>query len=504
MHNNKTIISLFCLLIIAIFPLANSLLPEKKRKILFNKYFGPIFEKKIKNFGSVKASNNFYPFNYDINKIQEIIQENKFPKSYDFIESEKPIVNIKDQVACGCCWSMASTTSLAYRFNKKGVKVDLSPQNGLSCYLRNGCDGNDDLDAWLHLVRNGTVTEQCIEFSSGNQIVEQCRTSCKNPEIKYEKYYAKNVYTTKEKISETNFYNVVMLIMDELVRNGPITASIDADDDFGDWFSYSGQEKCHNEVYSHTVQEGYNLELNHLITIVGYGVIDSKYYWLVQNSWGKYCDNGFVKIEFGQIGIESEISFAEPFIEKNNNINVNLNNFDDECTLNIEIKENLNEWKNPLLVQFKHKKIEKYANYICDVNSYFGLKCSVEKKNIGREQVQGDYKFNEYKALGPYGLENNFILDENLKKTEFHFYGFKPIYTLSDDSLNYFVSREGSKISFNAFVVEGVKELSPIYPNVNKKKSLSQCNSDIFTFNGNEVEIGNCELKKKKLIILKI
>ena len=66
--------------------------------------------------------------------------------------------------------------------------------------------------------------------------------------------------------------------MDELVRNGPIMADIAADEDFMNWFQYSSQEKCHNEVYSHTVQEGYNLELNHAIVIVGYGVIDSKYY----------------------------------------------------------------------------------------------------------------------------------------------------------------------------------------------------------------------------------
>jgi hypothetical protein len=61
------------------------------------------------------------------------------------------------------------------------------------------------------------------------------------------------------------------------------------------------------------------------------------------------------------------------------------------------------------------------------------------------------------------------------------------------------VSREGSKISFYVTGFTNVKELSPIYPNINKREGLSQCNSDIFTFNGNEVEIGNCELNKKEV-----
>lgn len=406
MQKIKTIISLFYLLII--FPLAKFLLPEKQRKILFNKYIKKLHEGNIKNFKS--TSNGGYPFIYDTSKIEIIINEYKFPNSYNFIESENPKVNVKNQGACGSCWSMASTTALAYRFHKKGVEVDLSPQNGLSCYKRT-CNGNRPLDSQLHLVRNGTVTEQCIEYSSGEQFIEQCRTTCKNPNIKYEKYYAKSAFQIMVNyVDETNFYEIVKIIMDELVRNGPVMASIASSyDDFQNWFC---QKECHEKVYRHKVQEGEKLILDHAITIVGYGVINSQYYWLVQNSWGKYCDNGFVKIEFGQIGIEKLISFAEPFIENNNKINVNLNNFDNECSLNIDITEDINKWKNPLLIQFKHKSKEKYFNYIYDIENYpnYGLGCKFEFKYLFEEQVQGDYKFNEYKALGPYGLENHFIL----------------------------------------------------------------------------------------------
>ena len=502
MHKNKTILSIFCLLIIIIFPLTNSLLPEKKRKFLFNKYIRKISKGNIRNFKS--TLNNGYPFDYDISKIQTIIREYNFPDSYDFIENEKPTYkNVKNQEACGSCWSMASTTALAYRFHKKGVEVDLSPQNGLSCYIRSCDRGNYALDSQLHLVRNGTVTEQCIEYSSGEKIIEQCRTSCKNPDIKYEKYYAKSAFQLNvESIDETNFYEIVILIIDELVRNGPVMAFIDSSyQDFQDWFIRLSQQECHEKVYRHIVQEGEKLNLDHAITIVGYGVINSQYYWLVQNSWGKLCDNGFVKIEFGQIGIESVISFVEPFIENNNIINVNMNNWDNECSLKIDIIEDINKWKNPLLVQFKHKNKEKYFNYICDIENYpyLGLGCNFELKNIADEQEQGEYIFNEYKALGPYGLENHFILGENLKKLEFFFYGYKPLNPLTEDSLKYFISREGSKISFKVDGHLSVKELSPIYPNINIKESLNKCYSNTFTLNGNEVQIGNCEIGKNEV-----
>ena len=77
----------------------------------------------------------------------------------------------------------------------------------------------------------------------------------------------------------------------------------------------------------------------HAITIVGYGYLNSKYYSLVQNSWGEYvCDNGFLKIEFGQIGVE-EVAFSEPYIHKEidnpKDILIKLDYFDDFCDMGL-------------------------------------------------------------------------------------------------------------------------------------------------------------------------
>ena len=56
----------------------------------------------------------------------------------------------------------------------------------------------------------------------------------------------------------------------------------------------------------------------HAIIVVGYGFLNGKFYWQIQNSWGpNVCDNGFIKIEFGQVNIEV-VAFSEPYIEPNN------------------------------------------------------------------------------------------------------------------------------------------------------------------------------------------
>ena len=273
-------------------------LTELKRQELLSKLTRKISLENINEIKTVEFSTHQSlleeGISYDPAQIEQLLKENDFPLSYNFIEETNATVNIKDQASCGCCWSHVATTALAYRYHAKKVEVDLSPQDGLSCYIKDCDAGNYLIDPQLNLIKNGTVSEGCLPFSSmdGNKI-EPCPTSCKD-HSKYEKYYAQSAYMTQDYYSEDTFYEIVTLIIDELINNGPVVSSIMVYKDFMDLCN--NQKQCHDTVYRYDGQS--KKEGGHAVVIVGYGYLNNQFYWLIQNSWGKNaCDKGFVKIE---------------------------------------------------------------------------------------------------------------------------------------------------------------------------------------------------------------
>ena len=155
------------LTLIALINLVSCKLPEQQLNYLKKKFLTKLTPENIENL-----KQNFeesHTIKYDPAKIKEIIDELGLPESYNYLNSTNATIHIKDQKSCGSCWSHASTSALGYRFsNRTGIDINLSPQNGLSCYIRDCEAGNYRLDAALHLVKNGTVTEGCFPFESGD------------------------------------------------------------------------------------------------------------------------------------------------------------------------------------------------------------------------------------------------------------------------------------------------------------------------------------------------
>ena len=214
MEGNLLIFILLTLFIPNIF----SQLTDDEKKYLLNKV--------TKTIDLSRKNNFFFPLNslyrrgekitYESTKIDEIIAKYKFPQKYNFIEDTKATVHIKNQKNCGSCWAFAATTALSYRFFKQGIDVNLSPQYLLSCSLRQ-CDGGGyAMDSQFYLVKNGTVTETCMPYSSGDgYTIEKCPSKCKNGE-EFKKYYSKNSCSTTFEYNKENYYDVVTLIMDQL------------------------------------------------------------------------------------------------------------------------------------------------------------------------------------------------------------------------------------------------------------------------------------------------
>ena len=328
------------LLILSLFEIY-TILPEKDKLLLL----GKISEKNIQQ----KYTNSIQ---YDPNKIIDIISEYDFPYNYNFIEDSKIDILSKNQGSCNCSWSFASTTSLSYRFIKKGININLSPQYPISCYIKNCSLENYLIDTQLNLVKNGTVTEECAPYNSeGGKILEQCPQKCKNGS-ELVKYYSYKPYSTEKYYSEENFYDIITLIMDELIINGPLVAQVDLYQDLIDF--NNNKEKCKNEIYIHNSEN--KLIGKYFVTIIGYGYQNNKFFWVVQNSLGdKNCI--LTKIEFGQIGIE-RIAFSEPYIIKESeikkNIDIEFNEITDTCDLIIKNKSLIDEWNDTLEINFKN------------------------------------------------------------------------------------------------------------------------------------------------------
>ena len=471
---------------------SNCILPDEKRKELLERLTRKIdLTDNTIMFPSepifYENENIKFNVNYDVAKINETIEKYNFPTNFNYLEEYNITPKIKDQKDCGSCWAFATTSALAYRYKKKyGIDLDLSPQDGVSCYLKNCNSGNYPIDGQLNLMKNGTLTEGCFPFTmeGPESAMPPCPLKCKDGS-EFKRYYSQNVYSTEDIIYgdyEKEFYNLVALIMDQLITKGPVVTDIDVYTDLFEW-TQKGYN-CKNDAYA----PGEDVEqknVAHAMVIVGYGFLElkNKFYWLVQNSWGeKSCLNGFLRIEFGKTAVE-HVSFAEPYLQEKEkvdnvtNVDINFLGFDAECNLLIQTDNNLNisfEWNNTLEIKFKHIETNQDFNYYCSSNNFpqgNQVKCFFEVLNYFKPK--GEYIFDSWKTIGK---EMNFSLNESFIGKNFFFYGYDEIGSYYDEFYeHYFISEVGAKLVFYYGSPSGIDIVPHIYPTIKYMDYLKKC-----------------------------
>ena len=95
-------------------------------------------------------------------------------------------------------------------------------------------------------------------------------------------------------------------MMQEIMQRGPVACGIDSTDSF---HNHKG-----NGVFSDPTPTVYD-DINHIISVVGWGVYNGTKFWWVRNSWGSaWGENGFIKVERGvnMIQIEADCAWAVP------------------------------------------------------------------------------------------------------------------------------------------------------------------------------------------------
>ena len=211
---------------------------------------------------------------------------------------------------CGSCWAQASASAMSDRIKilRKAAwpEINIAPQVLISCETADsGCHGGDSQNAYKWIYENEITDETCSNyFARGHDngqvcsAMIQCR-NCNPGEACYvpEKYRTYGIdefglIVSGEEAMKAEIYN-----------RGPIACDVAVPQALDD---YTGGIYC---------DETGDMDVVHVVSVVGYGEEDGQKYWLVRNSWGTHWgEQGFFRVCRGtnNIAIESYCSWAVP------------------------------------------------------------------------------------------------------------------------------------------------------------------------------------------------
>ncbi|KYQ92474.1 peptidase C1A family protein [Tieghemostelium lacteum] len=211
---------------------------------------------------------------------------------------------------CGSCWAFATTSALGDRIKigkeAQFAEINIAPQVLLNCAgTNNTCDGGDPTQAYEYMMNKGITDETCAPYEatdlecSAENICKNCGFDLKSPTALC---VAQPTYTTYF-VAEHGLVNGTEAMMAEIFQRGPIACGMCVTDDF---VAYTGG------IFTDSTGAG---EINHEISIVGWGSEAGLDYWIVRNSWGTFWgETGFFRIQRGVnlLSIESDCDWAVP------------------------------------------------------------------------------------------------------------------------------------------------------------------------------------------------
>jgi len=213
---------------------------------------------------------------------------------------------------CGSCWAQAAASSLSDRIKiaRKAAwpDINIAPQVLISCGPMNGCHGGDAGAANKWIAENGITDETCsIYVARGHDNgmpcskLSKCETCWPDTGCTLPKRYL--TYTVDE-YGDVEGDDQEAAMMKEIYHRGPISCGVSVTDEL---LKYNGG--VFTDITNAT-------EINHDISVVGYGEEKGKKFWIIRNSWGTYWgEDGYFRLERGinNIGIESgACSWATP------------------------------------------------------------------------------------------------------------------------------------------------------------------------------------------------
>jgi len=222
---------------------------------------------------------------------------------------------------CGSCWAHGSMSAFADRIKiarkAAAVDVDLSIQFILNCGANTAgsCYGGDAGATYQFVQENGFVPfDTCMPYSAcssdssegfcGNadwscSAMNTCRT-CSTFTANGGKCVGINTFPNAS-ISQYGPVAGETQMMQEIYARGPIACGINA----APILDYAGG------IANIPNQPG----IDHVISIVGWGVDAGTKYWIIRNSWGQFWgEMGYIRLVKGQdqLSVEEDCDWAVP------------------------------------------------------------------------------------------------------------------------------------------------------------------------------------------------